>query len=93
MHVLQKLTLTHRIQIDVQIARTKLGLSLASKLQQQYPIIFYMHCIIIMHVNYNNWGEPHTNQYYEKIAVLKYVYMYVCMYVYMYAAIHQPRIR
>ena len=32
----------------------------------------------------HNWAslsEPHTNQYYEKTAVLMYVCMYVCMYV------------
>ena len=26
-------------------------------------------------------SEPHTNQYYEKIAVFMYVCMYVCLYV------------
>ena len=33
-------------------------------------------------------SEPHTNQYYEKIAV----FMYVCMYVCMYVAIRRPRV-
>ena len=33
-----------------------------------------------------NWGEPQTNQYYEKITVLMYVCMYVCMHV----AIRRP---
>ena len=29
-----------------------------------------------------DWGEPHTNHSYEKIAIAMYVCMYVCMYVY-----------
>ena len=33
-------------------------------------------------------SEPHTNQFYKKIAVLMYVCMYVCMYV----AIRRPRV-
>ena len=33
-------------------------------------------------------SEPHTNQYYEKIAVLMYVCVCVCMYV----AIRRPRV-
>ena len=28
-----------------------------------------------------DWGEPHTNYSYEKIAVPMYVCMYVCMFV------------
>ena len=37
-------------------------------------IIIYVHIICIIGVSLS---EPHTNQYYEKIAIL----MYVCMYV------------
>jgi hypothetical protein len=33
-------------------------------------------------------SEPHTNQYYEKIAVLMYLSMYLCLYV----AIRRPRV-
>ena len=41
-------------------------------------IIIYVHIVCIIGASLS---EPHTNQYYEKIAILMYVCMYVCMYV------------
>ena len=45
-------------------------------------------------MHYNNWGEPelsepHTNRYYEKIAIVMYVCVCVCVCV---SAIRRPRV-